>query len=107
MKNYYLNAYKRGNYMVPNEALLNDEYMESHCSVFLSEFYVKDGSRVYNRYRLRTSKPEGYVDTFEYDIKCPHCQDTLRLCGLPLDSTTHGLYKCRRCDQEEKRRRSY
>ena len=40
-----------------------------------------------------------FYDTMEYDIKCPHCGDVLRLCGNPLDLHEHGLYRCRRCDE--------
>ena len=36
--------------------------------------------------------------------ECPQCHDKLRLCGLPLDSVTHGLYKCTSCDKRVERR---
>ena len=71
----------------------------------MTEYLTKDDRRkVYYRYRLRTCDPTRFTDTLEYDLKCPHCNGDLRLCGLPLDATTHGLYKCRRCDEATERR---
>ena len=106
MNNYRLIAYKKGGkYMIPNNAWRTEEYLEQHCSLFMTEHLVKgDWGRTYHRYRLRTCEPTRFTDTLEYDIECPVCHDRLRLCGLPLDSTTHGLYKCRHCDKEAERR---
>lgn len=52
------------------------------------------------RYRFHTQKPYRFFDTLEFDIKCPKCGSTLRLCGNPYDLNDHGLYKCSRCDGE-------
>ena len=60
---------------------------------------------VYRRYRLRTCDPTRFVETLDYDIECPHCHDQLRLCGMAVDAMTHGLYRCKRCDDEAERRR--
>ena len=105
MRNYTLIAYKGGNYLLPREAFKTEEYLSEHEPRFLSEYHVKgSGSKSFRRYRFCTCEPTRFSDTLEYDIRCPHCQDTLRLCGLPIDSLTHGLYKCRRCDEETERR---
>ena len=45
------------------------------------------------------------AETLDYDIECPHCHDQLRLCGMAVDAMTHGLYRCKRCDDEAERRR--
>lgn len=105
MKCYTLHNYKGGNYLQPNEAFKTEEYLSEHESRFLSEYLVEGNhGRFYSRYRFRTCEPTRFADTLEYNIRCPHCQDKLRLCGLPVDSLTHGLYKCRRCDEEKERR---
>ena len=67
-------------------------------------FGNEDG-KLYRRYRLRTCDPTRFVETLDYDIECPHCHDQLRLCGMAVDAMTHGLYRCKRCDDEAERRR--
>lgn len=106
MNNYTLSAYKKGgSYLIPINTWKTEEYLAEHERRFMTEYLVKDErGRTYHRYRLRTCEPTRFADTLEHDIECPYCRDKLRLCGLPLDSTTHGLYKCRRCDEKAERR---
>ena len=106
MNNYTLTAYKKGGtYLIPMNAWKTEEYLAEHEPRFMTEYLAKgDWGRNYRRYRLRTCEPTWFADTLEYDIECPYCRDKLRLCGLPLDSTTHGLYKCKSCDKREDRR---
>ena len=106
MENYTLSAYKKGgHYLIPKNAWKTEEYMAEHEKLFLTDYLVKGNwDRTYHRYRLRTCEPTRFTDTLEYDIECPQCHDKLRLCGLPLDSTTHGLYKCTSCDKRVERR---
>ena len=105
MRNYTFSTYKGGKTLFPQDAWKVEEYLAEHERRFMTEYYVKDDrGRTYSRYRFRTCDPTRFADTLEYDIECPHCHDKLRLCGLPLDSVTHGLYKCRRCDEKVERR---
>ena len=71
----------------------------------MTEHLVDNDGKLYRRYRLRTCDPTRFVETLDYDIECPHCHDQLRLCGMAVDAMTHGLYRCKRCDDEAERRR--
>lgn len=105
MRNYTFYNYKGGKTLFPKNDWLTEEYLAEHEKIFMTEYLAKDERRkIYHRYRLRTCDPTRFTDTLEYDLKCPHCSGDLRLCGLPLDATTHGLYKCRRCDEATERR---
>lgn len=105
MKSYIFSNYKGGKTLYPKDSWNVEEYLAEHESRFMTEYDVKDEhGKTYKRYRFRTCDPAKFVDTLEYDIECPHCHDKLRLCGLPLDSLNHGLYKCRRCDEKAERR---
>lgn len=105
MRNYTFYNYKGGKTLFPKNDWLTEEYLAEHEKIFMTEYLTKDDRRkVYHRYRLRTCDPTRFTDTLEYDLKCPHCNGNLRLCGLPLDATTHGLYKCRHCDEATERR---
>ena len=105
MRNYTFYNYKGGKTLFPKNDCLTEAYLAEHEKIFMTEYLANDDWRkVYHRYRLRTCDPTRFTDTLEYDLKCPHCNGDLRLCGLPLDATTHGLYKCRRCDEATERR---
>ena len=96
---------KGGKTLFPKNDWLTEAHLAEHEKIFMTEYLANDDRRkVYHRYRLRTCDPTRFTETLEYDLKCPHCNGDLRLCGLPLDATTHGLYKCRRCDEATERR---
>ena len=100
MGNYSLHNYKGGKRLFPKNEWLTEEYLEEHEPFFMTEQFVKDGFKTYSRFRFRTCEPMRFTDTLEYDLECPRCRGTLRLCDMPRDVKTHGLYKCRRCDDE-------
>ena len=104
MSNYTFVKYPGGNYLLSKECWKTEDYLAENADLFMCEHLVKDRGRLYSRYRVRSCKPMRFTDTLEYDIECPHCHDKLRLCGMPVDSTNHGLYKCRRCDDETRKR---
>lgn len=105
MNSYTFYTYRGGKILFPKNEWLTEEHLAAHRKFFMTEHFVDDDwGKTYRRYRLRTGEPTRFVDTLEYDIICPHCNNDLRLCGLPLDSTTHGLYRCRHCDEENERR---
>lgn len=105
MSNYTLVNFKDRNYLRPKHSWQTQDYLAEHETLFMTEHFIENGCKHYSRYRVRSCEPIRFTDTLEYDIECPHCHDKLRLCGLPVDSTTHGLYKCRRCDEETDDRR--
>ena len=109
MSSFTFYTYKKGsNTLFPKNASRTEEYLADHERIFMTDHLVKDDrGRTYFRYRLKSRDPMRFTDTLEYDIKCPRCQGDLRLCGMPLDSTTHGLYKCRRCDEKKERGGQY
>ena len=99
---------KGGTVLFPKNDLLSEEYLAEHARLYMTDHLARDdGGRTYFRYRLKSCGPMRFTDTLEYDIKCPRCHGDLRLCGMPLDSTTHGLYKCRRCDKEAEKGGNY
>ena len=101
MKAYPLSAYKKGgHYLIPQNTFNTDEYDREHNCLCLREIIENDGyGRTQARYRLYSRDYMRFTDTLEYDIQCPRCGSTLRLCGLPLDANNHGLYKCRNCSK--------
>lgn len=105
MSTYVLNAYKKGgNYLIPTATMNTEEYVRESHGLSLGESLVKDKDGVtVHRYRLFSKDYTRFTDTLDYDIQCPHCRNTLRLCGMPVDANTHGLYKCRTCDNERRR----
>lgn len=105
MSVYTLHPYKKGgNYLMPGATMNTEEYVRDTYSLSLVESLVEDedGDTVH-RYRLYSKDYMRFTDTLDYDIGCPRCQSSLRLCGLPVDANTHGLYKCRACDERSKR----
>ena len=106
MKTYPLLAYKKGGtYLIPTSTWNTDEYLREHNDLCLQEHLVNDGhGNMQRRYRLFSRNYMRFADTLEYDIKCPHCNNKLRLCGNPVDANYHGLYKCRVCDNERSAR---
>ena len=105
MANYSLFAFKKGGkYLMSKEEMVSDEYMPERFPMYLTDSIVKEDDHIMFRYRLRPADMVRFTDTLEFDIECPKCHDKMRLCGLPVDAYTHGLYKCRRCDAEAKRR---
>lgn len=106
MSSYSLHPYiKGGHFLLSRHEFIVEESMPDHFSVYMTDSLVKDGSAIYFRYRLHTSDVMRFTDTLEYDIQCPRCSDKLRLCGMPADAYTHGLYKCPTCDEREERSR--
>ena len=99
---YPLNAYKKGGkYLLPQSVMNTDEFVREHNDLCLQEYLIDEGYSNYkHRYRFYSRKPMRFSDTLEYDIKCPHCNNVLRLCDAPVDFNYHGLYKCRFCDNE-------
>jgi len=102
MKTYPLFAFKSGGrYLTAGSTSSTDEYIRETNELSLIEYLVDEGfGKTARRYRLFTRTPMSFADSLEYDIACPHCSSQLRLCGNQIDSTTHGLYKCRHCDEE-------
>ena len=106
MSNYALYPYKQGGKCLhPKNEWITAEYMPERFKIYMTDKVIEDGYKLFRRYRLRTAEPTRFTDTLEYDIECPYCRDKLRFCGMPVDAYTHGLYKCRRCDETEERRR--
>ena len=97
MKAYGLIVPKKGRHAQTTYSCNTAEFIMENHDMSLVEHLVSGSSNRY-RYRLHTSNAARYEDTLEYDIACPHCGNTLRLCGLPLDRHDHGLYKCPVCD---------
>lgn len=106
MSSFTFYTYNKGaKVLFPKDAMRTEEYLAEHERLFMTDHLAKDDrGKNYFRYRLKSCEPMRFTDTLEYDIKCPRCHGDLRLCGMPLDSMTHGLYKCRRCDKEIERR---
>ena len=101
MSNYSLFTCENGGkYLIPKEEMLTDEAMPLHHKLYLSETLIKDGDHSCYRYRLCSADMTRFVDTLEYGVECPRCHGRLRLCGMPVDAYTHGLYKCRHCDED-------
>lgn len=72
----------------------------------MTEHLVDNDGKLYRRYRLRTCDPTRFVETLDYDIECPHCHGiSFASAGMAVDAMTHGLYRCKRCDDEAERRR--
>ena len=105
MSIYTLNPYKKGsNYLMPGPTMNTEEYIRDTCSLSLGESLATDeNGNTVHRYRLYSKDYMRFTDTLDYDISCPQCHSQLRLCGLPVDANTHGLYKCRACDERSKR----
>ena len=89
MRNYTFYNYKGGKTLFPKNDWLTEAYLAEHEKIFMTEYLANDDRRkVYHRYRLRTCDPTRFTDTLEYDLKCPHCNGDLRLCGLPDNLST-------------------
>jgi ribosomal protein L37AE/L43A len=101
MVSYTFTNYNGGKLLIPKNAMLTEEYLMDHGRLFMTEIPVKDDwGRTYRRYRLKSGEAMRFSNTLEYDIECPNCHDKMRICDLPMDRHTHGLYKCRRCDEK-------
>ena len=75
------------------------EFVMDNYEMSLAEHRItNDRGRSERRYRLHSRDPRRFEDTLEYDIACPRCGNTLRLCGRPVDYYDHGLYRCPVCD---------
>lgn len=101
MKTYPLNAYKKGgHYLIPQNTVNTDEYLREHNDLCLREIIESDEyGHTQAKYRLYSRDYMRFTDTLEYDIQCPRCRSTLRLCGMPVDANNHGLYKCPNCNK--------
>ena len=105
MTNYTFVNYKNTKSLIPKEVWLTAEHLSETEPLFMTKHLIDNDGKLYRRYRLRTCDPTRFVETLDYDIECPHCHDQLRLCGMAVDAMTHGLYRCKRCDDEAERRR--
>ncbi len=100
MKAYGLYVPREGKYLAPTNSANTAEFILENNEMSLVERCIEEGYGRYKyRYRLHTKYPALYEDTLEYDIACPRCRTHLRLCGRPIDSYDHGLYKCPACDK--------
>lgn len=102
MKTYPLYPFKKnGRFLQPGNSANTDEYIRDTNEFSLIEFLIDEGlGKISRRYRLYTRNDMSLSDSLEYDISCPHCGSSLRVCGNQIDSNTHALYKCRHCDEE-------
>ncbi len=100
MKAYGLTVSGSGKHARPVSGFSSTEFVMETSRMSLVERLIANGSgRHVYRFRLHTREPMRYEDTLDYDIACPRCGNTLRLCGRPLDAYDHGLYKCPVCDE--------
>ena len=104
MTTYALNPYRGGKTLYPQSVFSTEEYVHSHNPFSLDTHYVhgKRGNLL-ARYQFYSCDPISFNESLEYDIKCPRCGSTMRLCGNGYDGHYHGFYKCRSCDGEGER----
>lgn len=99
---YPSHAHKKdGDYLTPLHSWVTEEYVSKTHDLWLREYLIKDekeDGKFYHRYRLMAKHPHNIEMALAYDIKCPHCNSTLKQVGRCLTSTELGEYACKHCD---------
>lgn len=103
MSSYPLSKCKNSRTLHPIHNFNTEEYNTEHNDLVLLEGLkeIKPYTHV-RRYRLYSREEMSFAESLNYDIKCPHCGDTLRLCAGHVDFHNMGLYYCERCDKEKR-----